>query len=101
LDGLGFSIVKSISPLQSLLSITRLSAIFIWFRGPQAPHHTLGAVPVATRVVGDGLITATRASIAMPAQGGSAATLNGTKGFELLKAKARSIPIQKAIALRA
>jgi hypothetical protein len=37
----------------------------------------------------------------MPAQGGSAATLNGTKGFELLKVKARSIPIQKAIALRA
>jgi hypothetical protein len=62
---------------------------------------TLGAVPVATRVVGDGLITATRASIAMPAQGGSAATLNGTKGFELLKVKARSIPIQKAITVQA
>jgi hypothetical protein len=26
-----------------LLSITRLSAIFIWFRGPQAPHHTWGS----------------------------------------------------------
>src|SRR5215469_2142340 len=58
---------------------------------------TLGAVPIATRVVGDGLITAARASIAMPTQGSCAATLNGTKGFELLKVKARSIPIQKAI----
>src|SRR5215469_1793302 len=62
---------------------------------------TLGAMAIATRVVGDGLITATRASIAMPAQGGSAAALNGTKGFELLKVKARSIPIQEAIALHA
>ena len=41
-DGLGFSIVKSISPLQPLWSITRLWTIFIWFRGPQAPHHTFG-----------------------------------------------------------
>ena len=62
---------------------------------------TLGAVPIATRVVGDGLITAARASIAMPAEGDSAAALNGTKGFELLKVKARSIPIQEAIAVRA
>src|SRR5205814_3169923 len=45
---------------------------------------TLGAVPIATRIIGDGLIPATRASIAMPAEGGSAAALNGTKGFELL-----------------
>jgi hypothetical protein len=30
---------------------------------------TLGAVPISTRVVGDGLITATLASIAMPAEG--------------------------------
>ena len=37
----------------------------------------------------------------MAAQGGGAAALNGAKRFELLKAKARSIPIQKAIALRA
>ena len=62
---------------------------------------TLGAVPISTRVVGDGLITATRASIAMSAEGSCAAALNGTKGFELLKVKARSIPIQEAIALRA
>jgi hypothetical protein len=37
----------------------------------------------------------------MPAQGSCAAALNGTKGFELLKVKARSIPIQEAIALHA
>ena len=37
----------------------------------------------------------------MPAEGGSAATLNGTKGLELLKVKARSIPLQEAIALHA
>jgi len=35
----------------------------------------------------------------VPAEGGSTAALNGTKGFELLKIKARSIPIQEAIAL--
>jgi hypothetical protein len=37
----------------------------------------------------------------MPAEGGSAAAWNGTKGFELLKVKARSIPIQEAVALHA
>jgi hypothetical protein len=62
---------------------------------------TLGAVAIATRVVGDGLITTTRASITMPAEGSCAAALNGTKGFELLKIKARSIPLQEAITLHA
>src|SRR5712692_2350024 len=62
---------------------------------------TLGAVPISTRVVGDGLISATLASVAMPAEGSGATALDGPKGFELLKAKARSIPLQKAIALRA
>src|SRR5208337_3580251 len=62
---------------------------------------TLGAVAIATRVVGDGLITAARALIAMATQGGGAAALNGTKGFELLKVEARSIPLQEAIALHA
>jgi hypothetical protein len=61
---------------------------------------TLGAVPISTRVVGDDLITATLASIAMPAEGSCATALNGPKGFELLKTKARSVPIQKAITLR-
>jgi hypothetical protein len=55
---------------------------------------------IATRVVGDGLITATLASIAMPAEGSGATALNGPKGFELLKVKARSIPLQETIAVR-
>jgi len=37
----------------------------------------------------------------MAAEGSGATARNGTKGFELLKAKARSIPIQEAIAVRA
>jgi len=62
---------------------------------------TLGAVTIATRVIGDGLITAVRALISMPTEGSGAAALNGTKGFELLKVEARSIPIQEAIAVHA
>ena len=61
---------------------------------------TLRTVPIATRVVGDGLITSAWASISMPAQVSSSTALNGTKGFELLKVKARSIPLQEAIAMR-
>jgi hypothetical protein len=37
----------------------------------------------------------------MPAEGSGATALDGPKGFELLKAKGRSIPLQKAIALHA
>ena len=61
----------------------------------------LGAVPVSARVIGDGLIATAEASIAMPAEGSGATALNSPKGFELLKVKAGSIPIQEAIALRA
>ena len=61
----------------------------------------LGAVPVSARVVGDGLMTSVRAGIAMTAQRCGAAAQNGPKRFELLKAKAGSIPIQEAIAVRA
>ena len=46
-------------------------------------------------------MAATQASIAMAAHGSGAAALNGSKGFELLIAKARLIPIQEAIAVRA
>src|SRR5271166_1411257 len=59
----------------------------------------LGAVPVSARIVGDGLIIAARALVAMSTEGSGAAALNGTKGFELLKVEARSIPLQEAIAL--
>src|SRR5208337_1015901 len=62
---------------------------------------TLGAVAIATRVVGDGLIPAALTGIAMAAEGSGAAALNGSQGFELLVVQARSIPLQKAIALHA
>src|ERR1700687_4863207 len=61
----------------------------------------LRAVPVSTRVVRVSLMTAARAGIAMTAQRCGAAAQNGPKRFELLKAKAGSIPIQEAIAVRA
>jgi hypothetical protein len=61
----------------------------------------LGAVPVSARVIGDGVIPATQASIAMAAQLCRTAALNGPECFELLKVEARSIPIQEAITLRA
>src|SRR5882724_10438885 len=61
----------------------------------------LGAVPVSARVVGDGLMTAVRAGIAMTTQRSGAAAQNGPKRFELLKAEAGSIAIQEAIAVRA
>ena len=52
------------------------------------------------RVVRDGLMTAAQAGIAMTTQRCGAATQYGPKRFELLKAKAGSIPIQEAIAVR-
>ena len=45
----------------------------------------LGAVPVSARVVGDGLMTAAWAGIAMTTQRCGAAAQNGPKRFELLK----------------
>src|SRR5438445_12583267 len=44
---------------------------------------------------------AARAGVPMAAQSRGATAQNGTKGFELLKAKAGSIPVQEAIAVRA
>src|ERR1700723_4380895 len=61
----------------------------------------LGAVPISARVVRDSLMPATGAGIAMTAQRSGAAAQNGPKRFELLKAKAGAIPIQKAITVRA
>jgi hypothetical protein len=46
-------------------------------------------------------MTAVRAGITMAAERCGATAQNGAKGFELLKAKAGSIPIQEAIALHA
>src|ERR1700730_6782675 len=61
----------------------------------------LRTVPVATRVIGDGLVTAFRTGIDMTAQRSRAAALNGPKGLELLKVEAPLIPVQEAVALRA
>src|SRR5260370_42063140 len=55
---------------------------------------TLGAVPISARVVGDGLTSATLASVAMPAEGSGAAALNGPKALELLKPNAHQSPFQ-------
>ena len=62
-----------------------------------ARYSPLEKTPHKTRVVGDGLITATRTSIAMPAEGSGAAALKGSQGFELLEVQARSMAIQEAI----
>src|SRR5262249_31061883 len=52
---------------------------------------TLGAMPVSTRVVRDGLMSAFGTSIEMTAEHRGAATLHGAKDFELLKAQARLV----------
>ena len=62
---------------------------------------TLGAVAIATRVVGDGLIPAALTGIAMPAEGSGAAALNRSQGLELLEIQARSIAVEKTLALGA
>jgi hypothetical protein len=62
---------------------------------------TLGAVAIATRVVGDGLIPAALTGIAMPAEGSGAAALNRSQGLELLEIQARSIAVKKTLALGA
>ena len=61
----------------------------------------LGAVPVATRIIGDGLKSALRAGIEVTSERGGAAVLQGSEGFELLEIEARSIPVEEALALHA
>src|SRR5438132_7353108 len=61
----------------------------------------LRAVPVAARVVGDGLAAALRTGSDVAAQRGRAAALNRRKGFALLKVAAPVLPVQKVAALYA
>ena len=61
----------------------------------------LGAVPVAARVIRDGLMTASGASIEMTTERRGAAVPDGTMSLELLKVVTGSIPVQEAISLRA
>jgi len=61
----------------------------------------LGTVPISARVVRNGLMSTAQACIPVATQCCGAAALNGPKRFELLEVKARSIPVQEAIALSA
>jgi hypothetical protein len=60
----------------------------------------LGAVPVATGIVRDGrLVTTLQTGVEVAAQGCRAAVLDGTEHFQLLKAEARPVSVEKAVAL--
>lgn len=61
----------------------------------------LGAVPITTRVVRDGLKSALRAGIEVTSERGGAAVQQGAEGLELLEIEARSIPVNKTLALHA
>ena len=59
----------------------------------------LGAMPVTARVVGNGLMTAARTRVEMATQSCCAAVLDGAEHFQLLKAEARPVSVEKAVAL--
>ena len=61
----------------------------------------LGAVPITTRVVRDGLKSALGAGIEVASERGGPAVLNGSEGFELLEIEAGSIALEKVLALHA
>jgi hypothetical protein len=61
----------------------------------------LGAVPVATRIIRDGLKSALGTGIEVTSERCGAAILQGAEGFELLEIEARSIPVEEARALNA
>jgi len=58
----------------------------------------LGAVPVAARVIGDGLMSAAGASIAMTTQRCRAATDDSVHHLAVLGGEMRSVPFTKAAA---
>ncbi len=58
----------------------------------------LGAMPVAARVIGDGLMSAAGASIAMSSKRRRSATDDGVHHLAVLGGKMRSMPIKKAAA---
>ena len=61
----------------------------------------LGAVPIATRIIRDGLKSALGAGIEVASERGGAAVQQGAEGLELLEIEARSIPVEEALALHA
>src|SRR5215831_18739552 len=60
---------------------------------------TLGAVAVATAVVGDGTIAAARTLVTMAAQNGSAAGRNGMQDFAVRPVNPAAMVLDEAIAL--
>jgi hypothetical protein len=65
------------------------------------PGLTLGTVPVATRVIGDGAMTTANAAIPMAAQSGGAATLDGMQHLPLRPGQPGPAPFDEAFALGA
>jgi hypothetical protein len=61
----------------------------------------LGAVPIATRIIRDGLKSALGAGIEVASERSGAAVQQGAKDLELLKIEARSIAVEEALALHA
>ena len=61
----------------------------------------LGAMPITTRIMGDGLKSALRAGIEMTSERSSAAVQQGAEGLELLEIEAGTIPVKKTLALHA
>ena len=59
----------------------------------------LGAVPIAARIIRDGLKSALGAGIEMTSERGGAAVLQSAEGLELLEIEARSIPVEETLAL--
>ena len=101
LDGFDCSSARPTSPLHHYVQNRSPQCRAHFHRLPWAicPCKTLGTVPVPAGIIGDGPVTALRTGIDMTAQRSRATALNGPKSFELLKTKARAIPLQKAIAL--
>jgi len=65
------------------------------------PGLTLGAVPIATRVIGDGTIAAAKAAISMTAQDGGAATLDRVQNLPLGPGQPGPAPFDEVFALGA
>jgi len=59
----------------------------------------LGAMPVTAIVIRDGLMAATGTRVEMATQSCCTAVLNGAEHFQLLKAEARPVSVEKAVAL--
>src|ERR1700690_2036201 len=59
---------------------------------------TLGAVPVAARVIRDGQVAAVYAGIAMTAEGSGAAARDGVERLALRPGQGSAVPLSKAVA---